>query len=194
MSDGPHKSLPLRPKYRRVAERAYKPAFSISEICETAEAALIGDARMELRSVVRQLIDIVSGADLFSRDSTEVQRQLKELRVDPAVHPLAASTAECTEMAVRQGLSGYAALEDGVATALSERLNANGLTTEEHYLAERGNGASRVIRERMRSVSATMEESGTFFRIARSILGDRSVLVTRLPAARGGIDDGVALR
>lgn len=194
MSDGPHKSLPLRPKYKRVAERAYKHAFSIAEICEVAESALFGDANIELRGIVRQLIDIVSGSDLFSRDPAQIQRQLKELRVDPAVHPLAASATECTEMAIRQGLDGFAALEDGVSTALSERFNANGRTTEEHYLVERGNGASRFIRERMWNVSTAMEESGSFVRIARSLLGDRSVSVTRIPAARGGLDDGVALR
>lgn len=193
MSDGPHRSLPLRPKYRRVAERAYKPAFSIPEICEAAESALVRDAGIELRNVVRQLIDIVDGADLFSRQPDEVQRRLRELRDEPAAHPLAASAIDCTEMAVRQGLQGRDAIQDGIATALSERLDANGRTTEEHYLSERGQWASRTIRNRMAEVSARMNEDGAFTRIARSVLGDRSVVVTQAPAVRDSLDDGVAL-
>ncbi|QRI63773.1 hypothetical protein JQ506_01805 [Shinella sp. PSBB067] len=193
MSDGPHRSLPLRPKYRRMAERAYKPAFSLQEVCEAAEAALVQDASIEVRNVIRELIDIVDGADLFSRQLDEVQRRLQELRDDPAVHPLAANAIDCTEMAVRQGLEGRAAIEDGIATALCERLDANGRTTEEHYLSERGNRASRTIRDRMTDVSASMSAGGSFTRIARSLMGDRSVPVLRAPASRSGLDDGVAL-
>ncbi|RWB50980.1 hypothetical protein [Mesorhizobium sp.] len=193
MSDGPHKSLPLRPKYRRVAEWAYKPAFSISEVCEAAEAALVQDANMEVRGVIRQLIDIVDGDDLFSRQPGELQRQLQELRDDPAVHPLAATAIECTQMAIQQGLQGRDALQDGIVTALSERLHANGRTTEEHYLIERGPGASRTIRNRIGEVSATMNQNGSFTRIARSLFGDGTVAITRTPAARNGLDDGVSL-
>ncbi|MGX9181966.1 hypothetical protein [Mesorhizobium sp. BHbdii] len=193
VSDGPHKSLPLRPKYRRVAEWAYKPAFSISEVCEATESALVQDANMEVRGVIRQLIDIVDGGDLFSRQPDELQRQLQELRADPAVHPLAANAIECTQMAVQQGLQGRDAVQDGIVTALSERLHANARTTEEHYLVERGPGASRTIRNRMGEVSARMNENGSFARIARSLFGDSTVAITRTPAARNGLDDGVSL-
>ncbi|TPK85700.1 hypothetical protein FJ936_09175 [Mesorhizobium sp. B2-4-13] len=193
MSDGPHKSLPLRPKYRRVAEWAYKSAFAIPEVCEAAESALVQDANMELRGVIKQLVDIVEGSDLFSRQPDELQRQLYELRDDPAVHPLAASAIECIQMAVQEGLQGRDAVQSGIATALSERLDANARTTEEHYLAERGPGAGRTIRNRMGEVSAGMHENGSFTRIARSLLGDGTVAITRTPAVRDGLDEGVSL-
>jgi hypothetical protein len=193
MSDGPHKSLPLRPRYRRLAEWAYKPAFSLSEVGEAAEAAVARDANIELRSMVRQLSDIVCGSDLFGRDPTEVQRRLRELRVDPAVHPLAANAIECTQMAIQQGLQGNTALEEGIATALIERLQSNGRTTEEHYLSERGHKASRAIRERMAEANSLMQESGTFSRMAKSLLGDRSASVAKAPTVRDSLDDGVAL-
>lgn len=193
MSDGPHKSLPLRPRYKRVAEWAYKPAFSIAEVCEASESALVRDANIELRGVIRQLTDIVDGSDLFSRHPEEVQRRLGELRDDPAVHPLAASAIECTQMAVSQGLQGSDALQDGIATALSERLDANSRTIEEHYLSDCGRGAGRIIRERMGEVCAIMMEDGSFSRIARSLLGDRTASITKTPTARDSLDDGVSL-
>ncbi|MBY3512663.1 hypothetical protein HFN76_10465 [Rhizobium laguerreae] len=194
MSDGPHKSLPLRPKYKRMAERAYKPAFSIADVCEAAEAALMRDAVIELKEAVGQLRAIVDGTDLFSRQPQLQNRRLQEKRDASAGHPLAASVIECTQMAIRDGLEGQRALEVGIATALSERLTANGRTSEEHYLAERGQRACSVIRNRMSEVNAAMDASGAFARMARSIVGDSNVSVIRAPAVRDGLDEGVSLR
>ncbi len=48
MSDGPHRSLPMKPKWRNVAERAYNGAFRVDEISAAMMPALHGDCQDEM--------------------------------------------------------------------------------------------------------------------------------------------------
>ncbi|KQV41236.1 hypothetical protein [Rhizobium sp. Root1204] len=194
MSDGPHKSLPLRPRYRKLAEWASKPAFAITQLCEAAEAALLRDATIELAPAMRQFMSIVDGNDLFSRLPDLVQGQLSQLRDDPAIQPLAASAIECAQMAVHAGLNGRDAVREAVATALTERLSANSRSSEEHYLVKEGRGASLDIRVRLAQTVDAMDANGSFSRMALSIIGDTSATVLRAPSVHDGLDEGVPLQ
>jgi hypothetical protein len=190
MSDGPHKSLPLRHGYQRVAAWAYKPAFSVNQIGEAAESALLRDVAIEVTPTIKSILAIVDGQDLLSLAST-VQDQLDRLRVDPAVDTLAANAVEGAQMALREGYSGLVAFEKGLASALAERLAAGGRAMEEHYLVKVGPGACQQMRRRMNETIVHMTNSGTFDRMAKSILGDRSVSVARTPTVHDGVDQGV---
>ncbi|WP_085026324.1 hypothetical protein [Ensifer aridi] len=191
MSDGPHKSLPLRHGYQRVAAWAHKPAFSVSQIGEAAESALLRDVTIEVAPTIKPLLAIVDGQDLLSLASS-MHDQLDRLRVDPAVDSLAASFVEGAQMAIREGYSGLVALEKGLASALAERLAAVGRAMEEHYLVKAGPGACQQIRRRINETMTHMANSGTFDRMAKSILGDRSVSVARAPTVHDGLDQGVS--
>ena len=48
MSDGPHRSLPLRPGWKRTAERADTPAYEATEVTRAASRALEDDWRAEV--------------------------------------------------------------------------------------------------------------------------------------------------
>ncbi|MGH0224554.1 hypothetical protein NKZ03_00220 [Sinorhizobium meliloti] len=191
MSDGPHKSLPLRHGYQRVAAWAFRPAFSINQIGEAAEVALLRDVAIEVAPTLKQIVAIADGQDLLSL-ALSVNDQLDRLRVDPAVDALAASTVEGAQMAVKEGYRGIVALEKGLASALSERLAAGGRAMEEHYLVKLGPGACQQIRRRINETIGHMNTNGTFDRMAKSILGDRSVSVARTHTIHDGLDQGVA--
>jgi hypothetical protein len=190
MSDGPHKSLPLRHGYQRVAAWAYKPAFTVNQIGEAAESALLRDVAIEVAPTIKSILAIVDGQDLLSLTST-THDQLDRLRVDPAVDTLAANALEGAQMALREGYSGLVAFEKGLASALAERLAAGGRAMEEHYLVKVGPGACQQMRRRMNETIMDMTNSGTFDRMAKSILGDRSVSVARTPTVHDGVDQGV---
>ncbi|WP_064707252.1 hypothetical protein [Rhizobium bangladeshense] len=191
MSDGPHKSLPLRHGYQRVAAWAFKPAFSINQVGEAAEAALLRDLAIEVAPTIKPLLAIVDGQDLLSLASS-MHEQLDRLRVDPAVDTLAANAIEGAQMALREGYGGLAAMEKGLASALAERLAAGGRAMEEHYLVKAGAGACQQMRRRMNETITHMTKSGTFDRMAKSVLGDRSVSVARTPTVHDGVDQGVS--
>ncbi|MBY5751471.1 hypothetical protein [Rhizobium leguminosarum] len=192
MSDGPHKSLPLRHGYQRVAAWAFKPAFSINQVGEAAEVALLRDVAIEVVPTLKPLLAIVDGQDLLSLASS-MHDQLDRLRVDPAVDTLAANVVEGAQMALREGYGGLVALERGLTSALAERLAAGGRAMEEHYLVKAGPGACQQMRRRMNETIAQMTNNGAFDRMAKSILGDRSVSVARSPTIHDGIDQGVPL-
>lgn len=192
MSDGPHKSLPLRNGYQRVAAWAFKPAFSITQVGEAAEVALLRDVAIEVTPTIKSLVAIVDGQDLLSLASS-MHDQLDRMRVDPAVDTLAANAVEGAQMALREGYGGIVALEKGIASALAERLAAVGRAMEEHYLVKAGPGACQQMRRRMNETITQMTNSGTFDRMAKSILGDRTVNVARTPTVHDGLDQGVPL-
>src|SRR6267142_7186561 len=48
MSDGPHRSLPMRPGWKRVAERAHNRNYDAQQVQEALLAALAKDCRIEL--------------------------------------------------------------------------------------------------------------------------------------------------
>ncbi|SEI15023.1 hypothetical protein SAMN05216228_102892 [Rhizobium tibeticum] len=192
MSDGPHKSLPLRHGYQRVAAWAYKPAFGIQQVSEAAEAALMRDVGLEVAPALKQLVTIVDGWDLLTLASS-ANEQLDRLRFDPSVQPLAASAIEATQMAIAEGHAGLAAVEKGLAASLGERLAAGARAIEEHYLVKAGPGACQLIRRRLGETIGEMTAGGTFDRMAKSILGDRTVKVTRSPTVYDGVDQGPPL-
>ena len=80
MSDGPHKSLPMPPAWKRVAERADNAAFESDEIRKALIPALEHDCRTEMSPAllddVRSLIE-GQDASLFKSD---VRPQLEALR------------------------------------------------------------------------------------------------------------------
>lgn len=82
MSDGPHKSLPMPPAWKRVAERADNAAFESDEIRKALIPALEHDCRTEMSPAllddVRSLIE-GQDASLFKSD---VRPQLEALRTD----------------------------------------------------------------------------------------------------------------
>ena len=48
MSDGPHRSLPMRKPWKDLAMRGDKAAYSASEVAEAATNALASDFKMEV--------------------------------------------------------------------------------------------------------------------------------------------------
>src|SRR5574337_1324639 len=49
MSDGPHRSLPMSPAWKRVAERGDKHAFTVEEISRAIVQAVAQDCRREMQ-------------------------------------------------------------------------------------------------------------------------------------------------
>lgn len=66
MSDGPWKSLRMRPHWKRVAKQAENGAFSPEEVSETLEAALLKEA-VPLEEVCRAVVPSGQGV-LFKPD------------------------------------------------------------------------------------------------------------------------------
>ncbi len=64
MSDGPHRSLPLRPHWKTLARRAAKAAHSPDEVAEALPFAL---KRELLQAPLNQIREVLNGSTLFPR-------------------------------------------------------------------------------------------------------------------------------
>jgi hypothetical protein len=188
MSDGPHRSLPMRRPWKTVAECADNGAFEVEEIREFILPALENDCRREMR---REFLDDLrkvcayQDASLFKTDMRPVLEGLRRtanvgmerLVLDHAIHAAANAT------------SGRGIAEKAVGQALNDR-GASGIKqVEEHYLRKSSAKRAHNVRDRMeQAVSGADTDS-----VARRLLDGRQKNAAPKPPKRQGLDDGVKL-
>lgn len=189
MSDGPFRSLPLRPCWKKVAEFAENPAFSTEEVCSALPPALVQDWKedqvAEIAARVCSIFDDQQGS-LFRQDRVTA---LEDLLASAAGSGLGQVLIDC---AIRRAVGG-ASGDEGAALAVEDALRVwasrHTRPIEEHYCRE-------WDAPRAREVRARIEEgfSGTAFEaLARQLLGKEGGQLARAPLKQSGLDDGVQL-
>lgn len=185
MSDGPHRSLNMRPHWKAAAERAWNTTHTAEEVCATLSQALKRDI---LEAPIAAVRDIMNGDTLFPEMRRE---QLEELR---ARHPRSAasnSLIDCAVEAVVTGAVGDAGAAAALTAALGDVARAPLRGIDEHYQREAGAKASRTVRIRLDDALARLDCGS----LARELLAPsrppsrRSVEVPR----KSGLDDGPRL-
>jgi len=150
MSDGPHKSLPMRDGWRKLAQRAANTNFEPTEISEAIPVAIKDDWNAEgCGQTVRELRTILEDdrqGSLFGRERQDKIDALKD--VSAAGFPLRRMIIECVTQAAENGQDAVNAVQIGVERALTERILRGALQVEEHYLRS-GDEAARTIRGRI---------------------------------------------
>jgi hypothetical protein len=186
MSDGPHRSLPMRPGWKKVAEYAGNEAFTSKDICDAIVAALGLDFRKDISpGIVGGIQDVLGGATLFSEDKL---RALEDLRSSVAGCALGDALLDYVAYTVSDGKSGDAALQEAVTCTLTDWSARCARQVEEHYL--RASSAANT-----KNVHSRIEEGiqkTPFTALASRLLDPESTPALRL-AKHDGLDDGVPL-
>jgi hypothetical protein len=189
MSDGPHRSLPMRPAWRRVAERADNHAFSLSEVASAIGPAVEHDWRADVRpEFVRDI-----RAALEDR-----QQSLFKGSPSPQLESLRQRAASSMERAVLENVcalsdSDHNAVEsliDATKAVLQSRGARGARQVEEHYLRRVKAPRANQVRNRLEDAMA----SSDFTELSARLL---TIDVRRSPPApikQNGLDDGVRLR
>ncbi len=187
MSDGPHRSLPMRRPWKKVAECADNGAFEVEEIREHILPALENDCRREIRrEFLNELCRICADqeASLFNGDMRPTLEGLRRkanvgmenLVLDHAI--LAAATGTSRGIA-----------DKAVGQALKDR-GASGIRqVEEHYLRESSARRAHNVRDRMEQAISGAD----FDSAARRLVDGRTKNDGPKPSKRQGLDDGVKL-
>ena len=189
MSDGPYKSLPMRPLWRHAAKCAYKEAFSQDEIVESVTRASHADWRVEVRPpFVTSLTSIVAPSgqqELFTdqilADLTALQRDYRS--------PLEASFVRNMIDAVATGHTGSDAVQFAAEEALSERLLRNYRQVEEHVRRDDSIRNAEFVRNRFEAAHGKIDLPG----LARAVLRTGEPLTRRARAKFTDLDAGVPL-
>lgn len=185
MSDGPHRSLPLRPHWKTLARRAAKAAHSPDEVAEALPFAL---KRELLQAPLKAINEVMCSDTLFPSIRIE---QLEALRARQPGSAPANLAIDCAVAAVASGLTGEAGAQTAISAALADTMHSALRATEEHYQREASPRSSDYVRQRLDAARQKVDCGA----IARELLSGnappRQRAVT-LPT-RKGVDEGPPL-
>ncbi|WP_210334772.1 hypothetical protein [Mesorhizobium mediterraneum] len=185
MSDGPHRSLNMRPHWKTAAQWAANTAHTADQVCSALAHALKKDI---LEAPIAAVRDIMNSDTLFPGMRID---QLEALR---AHHPRSAATNSLIDCAVEvaaAGAAGEAGTAAAVTAAVEDMARAPLRGIDEHYQREAGARASRTVRTRLDEAMGKLDCNG----IAQGLLAPArppSRRLVELPR-QTGLDEGPPL-
>jgi len=189
MSDGPHRSLPLGRRWKKVAECLDNGSVPIEEVCARVDAALLSDFRavpeIVLAALRRVLCDPDQGS-LFAASNAEIEN----LRVLTDGSPLGSLIVDCAIGAVLSGKVGEAALASTLSDASQEWMDRHCRGMDEHY--QRKTGAVRA--SEFKSRVGEMQNSHSLPQVTHRLVAGGKAMIIKAPQKRTGLDQGVSLR
>lgn len=188
MSDGPHRSLPLRRAWKKVCEIADGRAHALEEVAEKIPAALAADVRGEIgEGLLKSLRRILTSEQPQLID--DAAQQVAALR-SQAASVMEIDLVEAVGDALRDGKRGADAFQTGAEAVFEERGQAVTRSVVEHYLRKSPQARAAHVEQR---VSDAIRQAGDRVRDLASGLVT-GVMKRQLPNAvdRSGLDDGPA--
>ena len=183
MSDGPHRSLPMRAAWKRVAEYADNPNFTPSEVNAALLPALAEDCRIELSPAFLDAFRSVYGT-LFNHD---IDSQLESLRSVAGIG-LGRTVLDYAAQLAANGETGKDAPEKALACALKDRGVRGARQVEECYCRVTGEPRALNVRNRIEQALSSGIDG-----LARQVLKIDPRSTGRIPPKRQDVDDGVKL-
>jgi len=189
MSDGPHRSLNMRPGWKKVAEFADNRVFTLEEIGNAAASALSRDWRADVPDALARCVCETLGGQRDSLFRDQKVTELEAQRRNTAGHELGQILLDCAiRRVVNGGLGGDAAAE-AAADALGVWGARHGREVEEHYCRESTLRRAENVRTRIEEGIGRTDRTA----IARQLLKLEAAAAPRTPSKQTGIDDGVQL-
>jgi hypothetical protein len=185
MSDGPHRSLPMRRGWKRVAERGDKRAFASDEVSDAIIIALEQDCHREMPAPFLDAAWRIFSDPEPSLFAVQISPQLETLRqlAGPGIGRL---VLEQAILVAERGKTGMAGLVEAMTNALTDRAAKGARQVEEHYCRESTTPRAKRVRARIEEgISGAVVD-----RLARRILKVEQTHGLR-PTMRQGLDDGV---
>jgi hypothetical protein len=187
MSDGPHRSLRMRPGWKRLAERADNAAYGPEEVSNALIPALEEDCYAELPPHFIDALGNVYGEQDASLFREDLAPQLEQLR-RAAGAGIGLVILEHAIQLSERGEGGSQAALRATAAALIDRAARGNRQVEEHY-------CRKLAQPRAFNVRAKIEQGiGTarpeIEKLARRVLKFDTGPSPRLPKF-SGLDDGV---
>ena len=187
MSDGPHRSLPMRPGWRKLARRAANCAFEAAEVSAAFIPALESQFHAEVSpSLLKDLAGLAAEPTLFSPLETP---QVEVLR-SRARYGMETLIFENLAVLSSDDLARIDRLKIATANALLAKATQFVGQIEEHYVREQSLGEGKQVRRRLDEALAAADIGGL---VQRLLQPSGPPGVTRV-VKKSGLDDGVRLR
>lgn len=187
MSDGPHRSLPMRKHWKDLAERADKAAYSATDVAEALPVALQKEFREAPFELLKEAFGVGEKASLFQSCAPE---QLDALRAACPGSAAGNALIDCAKEALANGLTGREACQSATEAALEMCSRSAFRGIEEHYYREAPAHNARFVRGRLDEARGACDYSG----LASTLLNRSG---PKPPAGslskRSGLDEGPEL-
>ena len=184
MSDGPHRSLPMRRHWKDFAAQSAKAAFSPDEVSKALPHALKKEI---LEAPIREIREIMGGS-LFPEMRIE---RLDALRQAHRGSAAATHVIDCAVEATARGLTGEAGTHAAVKNAIEDTTRDALRGIEEHYQRETSSRSAGYVRTRLDAARQQLDYDA----LTRELLSPdkppspRSVTLPR----HTGVDEGPLL-
>jgi hypothetical protein len=183
MSDGPHRSLPMRPGWKRVAECGDNHAFAPEEVSNAIIPALEQDCRAEMTP---EFLDAF--CDLYgSLFKDQLGPELEALRGAAGCGIGRIVLDHAIQMSAN-GETGPEAPVQALANALTDRAARGARQVEEHYCRESNEVRAQNVRARIEQGVGGADVDGLARRVLKRDSGSSAP-----PVKQQGLDDGVRL-
>lgn len=187
MSDGPHRSLPMRRHWKDLAERAATSAFTLDQVAEAFPVALKNEFSEAPLAQIRHILGGSPQTSLFKEDrAVQLEAARRTCRGSAAGNTL----IDCALEANANGLTGDSALRTSIENALDAHARAGCYQIEEHYRREEPQRTANV-RDRLNAARSQCAHG----EIASELMSDDGTAARRKVRLRKrtGIDEGPAL-
>lgn len=189
MSDGPHKSLPMRSGWKKVARFSNNSAFTLAEIKAALISALDSDCRCDVKpGFINRLVQAFEeyGASLFP---DRLMSKLEGLE-KKAGSGVGRTILDFAAEAAAHGRTKMSDLEDAVADALTDHATRGSRQVEEHICrktsSSQGQEVGRRIDEAIHSAPIKV--------LAQRLIKREENSVSEISNSKQmDLDDGVAL-
>jgi len=187
MSDGPHRTLPLRHAWKQLAKRADKHAYDSEDVIDAICPALERDCALELtKDFMNKLRAVCGSGQLFGEYTDADIEALKRLVAGRG--SLGGVVADFAAEALAAGGTGDDAVRYALDQALHDRMMRNARSMEEHYLRESSARRATDVRSRLENAIPKAPINALADKLATAPASS-----TAAPPKHQGVDDGVAM-
>lgn len=187
MSDGPHRSLPMRPAWRGLAARADNSNHTREEVADALTRAVRSDFRNEVSPAHIGALRRIFDRDANSLGMPEIAlTQLREAAPLASGSVFGQKLQEWATIAAREGRLTRDAFHEAVGSAALESTYAGIRQTSEHYVRRSTERRAMKVEGRMRDAAAQLSSSALGASLLAPVGPKRSL-------RRAGLDDGVPI-
>lgn len=149
MTDGPHKSLPMKPVWRKVAERAWNPTFSSEQLGEAIPRALLQECDPAIVRMVALALTTSDQGTLFEESPHELAMRVNAVRSRCPGSMFGNNLIDATVYEIWKASPGSPNLRIAVQVALQETASGAFRGIEEHGLRKEGLATANTLRQRL---------------------------------------------
>lgn len=190
MSDGPHRSLPLRKAWKELAKRGDQSVYDAEQVAEAAAGALVSDFKNEIKwSLVDLLKSIFTGQDNSLMLPEIAIQELENARTQAAGSVFGMNAVSWSIELISEGKFGLDAFYEAIGLAAKMRGFANVRQVEEHYIRESNQRRAKYVTGRLTSAITNFSET----RLG-SLLVSSELTGARRPKKKQHLDEGVPLQ